>query len=147
MIPTIHCRVEGHPRGSTTGNELLERIQILVVDMPLLLRDLIEEAVVAQPDMHLLASVSDPEALVAATAESRPDFVLLGVSAADADGFPPECLRLLDENPRTKALGIEAVDGRAYLYELRPERTEIGEVAPEDVVRAIREAAARPRVA
>ena len=122
----------------------MERIQILLVDMPLLLRELIEEAVAAQPDMHVVATVPDAGALVAATRETRPDFVLFGVSGDDACGFPPACVDLLAENPRTHALGIEAVEGHAFLYELRPHRTAIGEVAPEDLVTAIREAATRP---
>ena len=124
----------------------MERIQIILVDMPLLLRELIEEAVAAQPDMHLVGMVPDADALVDATRETRPDFVLFGIAAADEDRFPDASLRLLDASPRTRGLGIEPTAGNAYLYELRPERTVIGEVAPADVVQAIRAAAARPRV-
>jgi chemotaxis response regulator CheB len=124
----------------------LERIQILLVDMPLLLRELIEEAVAAQPDMNVVATVPEPDALVEATREARPDFVLFGVTPEEAVSFPKACVALLDENPRARALGIEHVEGQAILYELRPGRTEIGEVAPEDIVAVIREAAARPWV-
>ena len=60
----------------------------------------------------------------------------------EENGFPAACAELLAEQPRTKVLGIEAVAGNAYLYELRPERTPIGAVAPEDIVSAIRTAAA-----
>lgn len=129
------------------GDLQLERIQILLVDMPLLLRELIEEALAAQPDMNVVATVPDPEALVAATREARPDFVLFGVARAEATAFPAECVTLLDENPRARVLAIEHLEGRAILYELRPGRTEIGEVAPEDIVAVIRDAAAQPWVA
>lgn len=114
--------------------------------MPLLLRELIEEAVAAQPDMNVVATVPEPEALVAATREARPDFVLFGITREEAATFPAECVTLLDENPRARALAIEHVEGHAILYELRPGRTEIGEVAPEDIVAVIRDAAARPWV-
>lgn len=115
--------------------------------MPLLLRELIEDALAAQPDMHVVATVPDAGALVAATRETRPDFVLFGVTRDEARGFPAACVELLAESPRTHALGIEAVEGHAFLYELRPERTAIGEVGPEDLVAAIREAAQPAREA
>jgi len=125
------------------GNDLLQRIQILLVDMPLLLRELIEEAVAGQPDMHLVATVADAAELIAATGDARPDFVVFGAGEPADEGFPAECLRLLEESPHTKALAIEAVAGHAYLYELRPERTPLGEVTPEDVLGVMRDAAKR----
>jgi DNA-binding NarL/FixJ family response regulator len=121
----------------------LQRLQILLVDMPLMLRELIEEAVAAQPDMNVVAAIPDAGSLLTATREKQPDFVLFGVNQEDAKGFPAACLALLGESPRTQALGIEAIEGHAYLYELRPQRTALGEVGPEDLVTAIRKAAAQ----
>jgi hypothetical protein len=50
---------------------------------------------------------------------------------------------LLLERPRVKVLGLHEHEGQAWLYELRPDQIEIGEVSPEDVVHTIREAAQR----
>jgi DNA-binding NarL/FixJ family response regulator len=119
----------------------LERIQILLVDMPRMVEQMIEQAVVAQPDMHVVATVPEPESLVDAARATRPDFVIFGLPVDEEDGFPAVCVELLTEQPRTKVLGIAVVAGHAYLYELRPERTPIGAVAPEDIVSAIRTAA------
>jgi DNA-binding NarL/FixJ family response regulator len=124
------------------GDGLLQRIQIVLVDMPRMLRDMIEEAVAAQPDMRVVETVPERSALLEATRRTRPEFVIFGIDD-DEDDFPPGCLEVLEEQPRTRILGIQAAAGLAYLYELRPERTRIGEVAPEDVVAAIRSAAAQ----
>lgn len=124
----------------------LERIQILLVDMPRMLQQIIEQALVAQPDMHVVATVDEADGLVAAARATRPEFVIFGLPVEEEQGFPAACIELLAEQPRTKVLGIEAVAGNAYLYELRPERTPIGAVAPEDIVSAIRTAAAEPWV-
>ncbi|MDX6477113.1 MAG: hypothetical protein QOH95_2624 [Gaiellaceae bacterium] len=107
-----------------------------------MVQQMIEQAVVAQPDMHVVATVCEAGGLVEAARATRPDFVIFGVPVEEENGFPAVCAELLEEQPRTKALGIAVVAGNAYLYELRPERTEIGEVAPEDIVSAIRTAAA-----
>ena len=120
----------------------LERIQILLVDMPKMVQQMIEQAVVAQPDMHVVDTVREPESLVPAARATRPDFVIFGLPLDEEEGFPAACAELLSEQPRTKVLGIEAVAGNAYLYELRPERTPIGAVAPEDIVSTIRTSAA-----
>lgn len=107
---------------------------------------MIEQAVVAQPDMRVVATVREPEGLVSAARETRPEFVIFGLPAGEEEGFPAACAELLAEQPRTKVLGIAAAAGNAYLYELRPERTPIGAVAPQDIVSAIRTAAAESRV-
>ena len=109
--------------------------------MPRLVRDLIERALRAAPDMTVVGVLTSPAELLPAARETRPHFVVVGL---DNSSLPPECRLLLEEQPRTKMLGIESRAGEAHLYELRPHRIEIGEVAPPDVVVAIREAAAQP---
>jgi DNA-binding NarL/FixJ family response regulator len=107
-----------------------------------MVQQMIEQAVGAQPDMHVVATVNEPSSLVSAARATRPDFVIFGVQADEEDGFPTACVDLLAAEPRTKALGIAVLASNAYLYELRPERTPIGEVAPEDIVSTIRSSAA-----
>jgi len=106
-----------------------------------MVQQMIEQAVVAQPDMNVVATLPEQDSLVAAARTTRPDFVIFGLPLEEEDGFPTACIELLEEQPRTKVLGIAVVAGHAYLYELRPERTPIGAVAPEDIVSAIRTAA------
>jgi chemotaxis response regulator CheB len=118
----------------------LDRLRIIVVDMPRLVRDLIERAIVAQPDMTLLAVLESPRQMVQAARAMRPDFVVIGLKAR---ALPTECRQLMAEHPTLRLLGIEAVAGEAHLYELRPHREALGEVSPGDVVSVIRGAARR----
>ena len=118
----------------------MERLRIIVVDMPRLVRDLIERAIVAQPDMTLLAMLESPRQMVQAARAMRPDFVVIGLKAK---ALPSECRELMAEHPTVRLLGIEAVAGEAHLYELRPHREALGEVSPVDVVSVIRGAARR----
>jgi DNA-binding NarL/FixJ family response regulator len=118
----------------------LEQLRIIVVDMPRLVRDLIERAIVAQPDMKLLGVLDSPREMVAAARVGRPDFVVVGLKDKL---LPHECQQLLAEHPAVRLLGVEAVAGEAHLYELRPYREALGEVSPADIVSAIRGAARR----
>jgi len=72
---------------------------------------------------------------------TEPDVVIVGLHDSR---LPSPCLDLLLERPRVKVLGIEEQEGRAQLYELRPEQVELGEVSPEEVVHSIRAAVLRP---
>ena len=112
----------------------MEPISIVLVGLPRMLRDIIEQAVTPEPDMVI---VSDPrEPSLAATVErTGADFVILG-----RDAGPTEVDGLLCENPRLRVLAV-AGDGReAFLYELRPTRTPLGEISPRTIVDAIRSA-------
>ena len=114
-------------------------IRVLLVDMPRIPRELIERAVAAEADMLIVGSEPDLDELPAAAAASRPEFVIVGLVD---ESLPPPAERYLDEHARLKLLGVEAHDGTAFLYVLRPERAPLGEVSPADVVAAIRKAAA-----
>ena len=116
-----------------------DRIRVLLVDMPRIPRELIERALAAEPDMEIVGSTPDLEKLPDAAAASDPEFVILGLVD---EQLPPPAERYLDEHARLKLLGVEAHEGTAFLYELRPERAALGEVSPADVVAAIRSAAA-----
>lgn len=113
-------------------------LRILVVGMPRLVRDMIERTIKAQPDMEVIVDEHGVDGL-GGDGGSAPDFVVCGL---DFPWLPDEFRTLLEEQPRAKVLGIDAAGGHAYLYELRPQRVAIGEVSPEDIVEAIRLAAA-----
>jgi chemotaxis response regulator CheB len=102
---------------------------------------MVERAVERQQDMAVVASGPSLGELVELARSTDPDVVIVGLEHA---GLPPDCLALLMERPRVRVLGIEPYRGRAWLYELRPEQIEIGEVSPAEVVGSIRQAAHRP---
>jgi hypothetical protein len=112
-----------------SGNGFLGPIRIRMLEMPRLLRELIELAVRAQPDMELVDADSPP-----------PDFVVCGVPSAQS---PSAGRSLLAERARVRVLELDPDAGRASLYELHEHAHEIGEVSPAEIVDKIRSAARR----
>jgi|SRR5262245_15751167 len=120
---------------------LIEPFRILLVDMSRLVGELVEGAVVRSDDMGVVGRTSSLTELHELARETDPDVVIVGIGD---DELPEECLDLLLERPRVKVLALQEHAGRARLYELRPERVEIGDVTPDEVVETIRAAVLRP---
>jgi DNA-binding NarL/FixJ family response regulator len=102
---------------------------------------LLDGELAAEPHMMVVGTAETSATMAAAARATKPHFVVVGLHDSE---LPDACRDLLAEQPRVRVLGIEANAGYAHLYELRPERVDIGEVSPADVVAAIRETAARP---
>lgn len=126
----------------TAAEAHLPKTRVLLLDMPRLLRDMLARAIDAQPDMWVVGQEGHPSAIGRAVQDTAPEFVVVGLEQSE---LPADCQRFLTSRARPRLLGIEAVDGRAFLYELRPEKERIGEmsITPDELVAAIRAAAAR----
>ena len=111
----------------------MEPSKIVLVDLPRITREIIEQAVGAEPDMQTVDDLADAASLPEAIARSEPDFVISGRDYEFA-----EVCSILNRRPRLRML-VVVEDGReATLYELRPTRTPLGEVSPQTIVEAIR---------
>jgi DNA-binding NarL/FixJ family response regulator len=107
---------------------------VLLVGMPLLLRELIRE-IVAQEEDLVIVGEADDGTLPAAAARADADFVIVGL---DDPGAAERYLELLEQRPLTKVLAISG-DGRdAELWELHPRLIPVREVSPDAVLAAIR---------
>jgi DNA-binding NarL/FixJ family response regulator len=102
---------------------------------------MVERAIGRQRDMAIVGHAASLGELVELARATEPDVVVVGLHNSE---LPTACRELLLERPRVKVLGIEEHEGHAYLYELRPEQVEIGEVSPDEVVDTIRAALLRP---
>jgi DNA-binding NarL/FixJ family response regulator len=120
----------------------MAKTRVLLVDMPRLLRDMIARAIESHADMHVVGEVAHPSAIAGAVRETEPEFVIVGLEHAQ---LPRDCSEFLGSRARPRLLGVEAVDGHAFLYELRPDRVPIGHgsVTPDELVAAIGEAASK----
>jgi chemotaxis response regulator CheB len=127
-------RIDGS-RGVT-----IAQIRILVVDLPRLVRDMVEQAIAQQHDMAVVAHCVSFDDLLDEAKRSEPDIVIVGI---EDRALPHVCLELMLEHQGVSVLGIDARSGRSWLYELRLEQVEIDEVSPADVVHSIRTAARR----
>jgi DNA-binding NarL/FixJ family response regulator len=119
---------------------LAEQLGILLVDLSPLVGGLIESAAARTHDLAVVGRTPSLDELHDVARATNPDVVVVGLHDVK---LPQACLDLLLKHPRMKVLGIEEHDGRARLYELRPEQVEIGDVSPNEIVEAIRAAVLR----
>lgn len=103
--------------------------------MPRVLRDIVVQAVADEPDLEIVAFEGRSGTLRETVESSGADFVIAG-----ADYDFAEVARTLDERPRLRVLAVAGHGREAFLYELRPTRTPLGEVSPRAIVEAIRSA-------
>jgi DNA-binding NarL/FixJ family response regulator len=103
--------------------------------MPRILRDIVVQAVADEPDLEIVALEEHGAALRHTVESSRADFVIAG-----ADYDFREVAQVLEERPRLRVLAVAGHGREAFLYELRPTRTPLGEVSPRTIVEAIRRA-------
>jgi DNA-binding NarL/FixJ family response regulator len=116
------------------------KTRVLLVDMPRLVREMFVRTINSQTDMKVVGQADSPSLMAASVKDTDPEFVIVGLKGAE---LPVECARFLEARARLRLLGVEAVDGSAFLYELRPDRTRVGEgsITPDGLVGAIRAAA------
>jgi hypothetical protein len=112
-----------------------EPIRLLVVGLSRLAHDLI--TAVAEDGIELVESPRSVD-LVDALHTQQVDFVLLPLEQSD---LPNGVQRYLADRAHVRVIGVREEDGRAFLYQLVPKRRELGEVAPTELVSAIRRAA------
>jgi len=119
----------------------LERTRILLVEMPRMLCDIITDVVGSQPDMVVVGELPERADLIPAVDRTQADVVVLGLRDSE---LPDDCTPLFDAHPRSRLLGVAADGRRAFLYEMRPQRTPLGEVSPQGLLDAIRLATRSP---
>jgi hypothetical protein len=112
------------PHRRAVDHSPVDRIRVAIVDVPRMLRDIVESVV---------SHESDLEVVEGGTHEA--DVTIVGLARAeDAHRYAP----LLYARPRHRVLALVA-DGRdAYLYELRPHLSPLGSIAPDGLLAAIR---------
>jgi hypothetical protein len=108
--------------------------------MPTMLRQLVRQIAAGSPDVAVVAELSsalrDPTEVVAA----RPDVVILGIDETSEEVVTS----LLYASPAVRVLGITSDAAQTTLYELRPQRVQLGELGS-DALRVVIRAAAEGR--
>ena len=96
--------------------------------------DLLERSLREHGGFDVLDRLGDISTIAHRARSTHPDFVVFGISEP---GAPCEAARLFGDDPGVKVLTLETNSGRAVLCEL------IGDVAPDELVDALRRAADR----
>ena len=124
----------GQSNASATPPLALEPVQVLLIDMTRLLRELLKELLPARGTVVVVAEAAAGAALIRAVDETGARVVIFG----DAGSYATcELEALLAARPRTRLLSI-ANDGRhTTLYALRPHVQQLGELSPSALIEAI----------
>ena len=115
----------------------MERIRILLGEIPQELGDNFKQAVAAQPDMELVGEVRNGVDLLLAAGHFHADVVVLGIRDSELPGI---CSHLLDEYPHINVLAVGTNGQQAFLYKSRPCMVSLNEISPEALLAAIRSA-------
>jgi len=110
--------------------------------LPRMLSEILTEVLGGQRDMEKVGELANRSGLERAVAATAADVVLLGLPDSD---LPGDCVAVFTAHPSIRMLGVVGDGRRAFLYELRPQRSPLGEVSPDGLVAAIRAASVRPR--
>ena len=100
-------------------------VRVAVVDLPQMLSEIVK---------NILEEAADV-ALVKPSEREDADVVIL---PAEGEDLPAAGLMQLARRPKAKVLTITGQGSTAYLYELRPHRTALGEVSADTLLAAIR---------
>src|SRR5687767_186671 len=100
-------------RRGTIGAPAMDPVDVVLVDMPQLLHDIIREQIAAAPGLRVSADLSDAASLDAAVADGQADAVIAGADVLDtayADGLvtgrPGLTARPTDREGRDAELGV-----------------------------------------
>jgi len=116
----------------------LQRIRIVVIGLPQILRDVITDIVDSQPDMEVVGDLGE-DAEPVMVEDLAGTFV--AVRAGPNGELPEIGARLLERRARgLRVLGLSSEGRRGFVYELRPTEVAIGEISPERLVNVIRAA-------
>jgi DNA-binding NarL/FixJ family response regulator len=113
----------------------MNEIRILLVDMPRMLREILQNTLDSQPGMTVVRVHPTPVPLVEAVDQGRAQLVVFG---QESPTLTPGCRELLEQRPRVHVMAVSGDGRRTTLYGLRPYREPLGEVEPEQLVEAIR---------
>ncbi len=113
----------------------MERTRIVLIDMSPLLREIIREALVPEPDLEVVAEHEGPVDLRTAVEQNGADFVIFGADASD-----DSVQSLIAANSGVRAIEVSSDGRESVLYELRPHRVSLGEISSETLLRTIRDA-------
>ena len=98
-----------------------------------LLRDIVRQAIVREPDLELVAEHDDVDVRTVVELDD-PDFIIVGEEAASVQ----DVRSLVGSGRGVRALEVQSDGRESVLFELRPHRIALGEISSDTLVRAIR---------
>jgi len=109
---------------------------VLLLEVPRLLRDILEQAMQAADECEIVKDMDDA---LTRTSRQPPDAVILGLTAAEDTTLVPA---IFARWPHTKIMTVGLGDA-ATLYELWPNRRPLGQMSPSEIALTLRDAVRR----
>ncbi len=109
--------------------------RVLLADMPPMTREIIEGVLEGHDDIQVVGGPPGEAPLRPLADESQADVVIVGTVGHE---LPLDCRRLLEERPHTRVIAVAADGSDAFLYELRPQERELGDLSVEGLLAVIR---------
>ena len=117
-----------------------DTVRVLLLEMPLLLRGILEHAIQRHSDCELLKVTGGPLLLTEQT--MAPDVVIMGLTASDDTALVPA---LFARWPGTQVMTVLAAGNDAVVYELKPQQRALGQMSPAEIVDTLRDTVRRNR--
>jgi DNA-binding NarL/FixJ family response regulator len=115
----------------------VDPIRVFISDLPQMLGEIVSNIVDSQDDMQIVSVHPSEAALASTIGEADADVLLLGCEGAE---FRQRGEALLRSCPQLKVVAVVGNGRESYLLEFRPRMVSLGEVSPEALVDAIRDA-------
>jgi chemotaxis response regulator CheB len=110
-------------------------IRVLLVGLPGLLHDVIKDVLDRAPELTVVAEPSNPAELPDVMRRTGAEVVVCGLDEATAEQVNAQ---VLGPRARVKVMAIQDDGRRAVLWELRPNRREIGDLSIPVLVETVR---------
>jgi DNA-binding NarL/FixJ family response regulator len=81
-----------------------ESIRVIVANRPRLMRELVLETIIEQPDIEIVGEIQNEDEIVPKVKETHPDFLIIALD--DSNERPPLCDTLLRRYPEMKILAL-----------------------------------------
>jgi hypothetical protein len=129
------------PRSFAEFCNVSSPVRVLLLELPQLLRGILEHAVQRRRDCELLTDRTRAFPALPGF-DQAPDIVILGLTAAQDATLVPA---LFARWPQASVMTVLEAGDDAALYELRPRRQAMGQMSPDEIVEALRDEVQRRR--
>jgi AmiR/NasT family two-component response regulator len=108
-------RLEGiSPYFTTTSENHVKRVRVLVANRPRLMRELIMATIADQPDIEVVGEVGDDGDLTEVVEQVRPDVLIIAMD--EPEKRLGQCGFLLGRYPQMRILALAPEQNRAIFY-------------------------------
>jgi hypothetical protein len=110
-------------------------VEVVLIDLPEVLSDIVVAILERDPDVRIAAQLRSERQPLGSIVGPFVDVAIVG---GDGEPLAAAVHELLCRRPRLRALTVGGDGREAWLYELRPHRTALGEVSPHTLLEAVK---------